>query len=255
MSIGTVIARPPNDDPKLSAATNTGGTFARYAIYWAPGPDSALAAFARSWLGRDAETGAHDLPRPAIGLSTDRVATITTSPARYGLHGTLKAPFRLAAQQTLPQLEKRLAAFARAQKPFDVGPLMLRSIDGFLALCPQSPSQALQHLAIASVAAFDDYRAALTDQDRARRDLGALSEHQRLLLEDWGYPYVFSEFRFHITLTHRLSDTDRAVVQPALAAALAPILAEPMCVDALTLFGDPGAGAPFRVLARYPFRA
>ena len=250
-----MIARPHNDDTEQSAATDTGSAFARYAIYWAPDPNSALAAFARSWLGRDAETGAHDLPRPDIGLSPDRIAAITASPARYGLHGTLKAPFRLPPQQSQQHLEKRLAAFARAQKPFDVGRLQVGVIDGFLALCPQTPCPALQHLAIACVVAFDDYRAALTDQDRARRSLGALSAHQRMLLEDWGYPYVFSEFRFHITLTSRLSETDRADVQPALKAALAPILAEPFRVDALTLFGDPGAGAPFRVLARYPFRA
>ena len=29
----------------------------RYALYWAPRPDSALAAFGRAWLGADPETG------------------------------------------------------------------------------------------------------------------------------------------------------------------------------------------------------
>ena len=37
-----------------------------------------------------------------------------------------------------------------------------------------------------------------------------LSERQIELLDAYGYPYVFEEFRFHMTLTDRLADSDAA---------------------------------------------
>ncbi len=38
----------------------------------------------------------------------------------------------------------------------------------------------------------------------ARRHPQSLSERQRELLAKWGYPYVFDEYRFHVTLTDTL---------------------------------------------------
>ena len=68
----------------------------RYALYFAPTPDTALARLGARWLGRDARTG-ETLEQPAIaGIDARAFAAMTAEPARYGFHATLKPPFRLA---------------------------------------------------------------------------------------------------------------------------------------------------------------
>ncbi len=47
------------------------------------------------------------------------------------------------------------------------------------------------------------------------------------MLLDWGYPHVLGTWRFHMTLTRRLSPAERAVVQPAATAHFAAALARP----------------------------
>ncbi len=41
----------------------------------------------------------------------------------------------------------------------------------------------------------------MSPQERARRIASGLSQSQIQNLDRWGYPYVLSEFRFHMTLT------------------------------------------------------
>ena len=74
----------------------------RYAIYYTA-PPGAFATAAAAWLGYDVQTGrdvaqAHSpgLPRP--------LADITTDPRKYGFHGTINAPFRLADGYTAADL-------------------------------------------------------------------------------------------------------------------------------------------------------
>ena len=70
--------------------------FRRYALYFAPRPGTALARFGAGWFGHDPETGLATA-RPGLqGLPADMVNAITAQAARYGFHGTLKAPFFLA---------------------------------------------------------------------------------------------------------------------------------------------------------------
>ena len=71
----------------------------------------------------------------------------------------------------------------------------------------------------------------------------------------WGYPYVFDRFRFHMTLTGRLEEPERGRIKAILHSALATHLAHPMPLDQLALFTQTHRVAPFRVVARYPFRA
>ena len=72
----------------------TMGDWRRHAIYFAPPAGSPLAEFGADWLGWDPATGrgrdGFDLP----GLPRRRAELVAT-PARYGFHATLKAPFRL----------------------------------------------------------------------------------------------------------------------------------------------------------------
>lgn len=220
----------------------------RYAVYYAPEPGTALAAFGAAWLGWDAEADtpcAHPdvagLPRPA--------AEITAAPRRYGFHGTLKAPFRLAPGVRPEDLDRAVAALAAAEPAFALPPLRLEALGPFLALVPSAPAPRLDAVAAACVARLDVFRAAMTAEELARRATG-LTPRQTRLLDRWGYPFVMEEFRFHLTLTGPLEPADRAATAAALAPLLAPIIAESQPFGALCLFGEPESG-PFRLLRRH----
>ena len=61
------------------------------------------------------------------------------------------------------------------------------------------------------------------------------------------------EFRFHLTLTRRLSPAERSRVEPALAALVAPLLAIPTTVRSIAVFVENTPGGNFSVRARAPF--
>lgn len=226
-------------------------TFARYAVYWAPESDDPLGSFGARWLGHEPSGGA-TFEREHLGLSAEVTDRITAEPRRYGLHATLKAPFRLREGVTLAELADQTAALAADTRAFATAPLQLRSIMGFLALCPAAPSRELDGLAHRCVRDLDDLRAPLNTVELSRRKPELLSPRQRALLDQWGYPYVLDEFRFHISLTGRLSDAERQLIEPILVAATRAFCTAPFEVRSIALFGDPGGGVPFRLLQRFP---
>ncbi len=48
----------------------------------------------------------------------------------------------------------------------------------------------------------------MNGRERERRLAASLTVRQMSNLERWGYPYVFEDFRFHMTLTGPLADND-----------------------------------------------
>jgi putative phosphonate metabolism protein len=226
---------------------------ARYAIYYAPASSSALGRFGAAWVGRDAATG-EALAQPAVpGIDGERLAAITAEARRYGFHATLKAPFRLAPGKSREALLDAAAAFAAARRPFPLPPLALAELDGFLALMPDGRPETVHALADDCVAAFDRFRAPPDDAEIARRRAAGLTPAQDANLVRWGYPYVFDEFRFHLTLTNRLDAAARAQVRDRLAPLLVDVLAEPAAVDSVCVFEEPAPGAAFRLAARSSF--
>lgn len=224
---------------------------ARYAIYWAPPADSALSLLGAAWLGRDAATD-RPLAQPAIdGFAADRLAAITAEPRRYGLHATLKPPFRLAEGRSAAELGQALARFARQRPPVSIPALRLKRIGGFLALAPFSRAAGLDALAAAAVEAFDGFRAPPDAAELARRFGARLSPAQQANVARWGYPYVMEEFRFHVTLTGRVEDAVAERLAPHLAALFAPTLVAPLEITEIALFVEPAAGAPFRLAQRF----
>lgn len=216
----------------------------RYAVYYAP-PAGEFANRAHAWLGRDPESGA-DVARPACGFD---VAAITGDPRRYGFHATLKAPFRLAAGQSAADLDAALRALAARLAPVQTAGLDLAQIGRFLALIPEGQAAALTALAAEVVRALEPFRAPLSAAELARRHPERLSPRQRDLLEQYGYPFVMEEFRFHLTLTDGSADAAKA--QSFLRDWFAPVLPRPFEVAELCLFAEPPEG-PFRLLHRYP---
>lgn len=221
----------------------------RYAVYFTPEHDDPLCRIAAGWLGRDA-FGGHVTPARAFGdLSAAEVAFHTAAARRYGFHATLKAPFRLADDASERSLVDAVAAFAGEVTPFVIPRLMLARIDSFFALVPAEPLPGLQGFAGDVVRAFEPFRAPLSDAEIARRNPEALSPQECRNLSQWGYPYVFDTFRFHMTLTGRVAAEEAARVRSAIEQCLGSVLDRPVPVDGLALFVEPSAGAPFEVLS------
>jgi putative phosphonate metabolism protein len=219
----------------------------RLALYWAPPVEDPLHALGSRWLGRDAETGA-TLAQPSLpGLD---IAALTADPRGYGLHATLKPPFRLTGSYAAA----RAAAMDLAARtpPFALPPLAVRDLKGFLALRETAPCPALHAFADACVEALDAHRAPPTEEELARRKRASLSPTQLALLDRWGYPYVFGEFFFHVTLTRRLTPEERDVVLPAVTEFLGEAPAQPRRVTQLCLFTQAAPGAPFLIAERLP---
>jgi hypothetical protein len=74
------------------------------------------------------------------------------------------------------------------------------------------------------------------------------------MLVRWGYPYVFDTWFFHMTLTRRLSDTEKAVIQPAAEAWFAPALTQPRRVQDICLFTQSAPDAAFTLAERVNLR-
>jgi hypothetical protein len=233
----------------------------RVAIYAAPGIGSDDAAGillrerAEAWLGRSVVDGS-TAPAPAApaGWTRDEVDAITVDARRYGFHGTLKPPFRLAPGRGLDELDAAVGRFAAERDRIAIPELAVRPLGDFLALVPMRHVPGLHALAEDVVTRFDVFRAPPTDAETARRDPAALTPRQRELLEAWGYPHVLDGFRFHLTLTDRLRGTLLPRAEAALASWFAGCTGREVAVDALALFTEAEPGAPFLLHAVHPLR-
>ncbi len=179
------------------------------------------------------------------------IEAITADARLYGLHCTLKPPMRLATPY--PAFRAAAAAVAGSLAPFELPPLAVADLSGFLALRETRPSPELQALADACVERMDRHRAPPDEAELARRRKGGLSPEGEAMLQRWGYPGVFGLWRFHMTLTRRLDAADRAMLQPIAQAHFAASLAHPRRVVELCIFTQAAYGAPFLIAERLPF--
>ena len=223
----------------------------RYAIYFVPAPDTALYRFGAAALGYDCFTGADIAPLDALPVDAGAWRELTREPRRYGFHATLKAPFRLAARRTEAEL---IGEFVEFSATIDSAPAIEPAVcllQHFVAIVPVTVGAGLDRLAASCVEHFDCFRAPLTSADRSRRLAAHLTARQIGYVERWGYPYVFEDFRFHMTLTGALS-ADRqepmlAYLQDGLACSHGD---NPIKIDRLALLRQDNPGARFVVLAR-----
>ncbi|MCL2160740.1 MAG: DUF1045 domain-containing protein [Betaproteobacteria bacterium] len=216
---------------------------ARYAIYFIPEPGTALARLGSALLGRDTETG-HAVAQPSFpGFSQERLHALTANARRYGLHATLKAPFFLNQGMTERNLLLFAARFAGCRQAIILPRLELARIGSFFALVPSGKSPKEQEairdinaLAADAVSFFDPFRAAPSEQEIARRNPQKLSTRQRELLVVWGYPYVFEEYRFHITLTGKLNENvESDEMGKRLSSYLAAACNEPVAISGICI--------------------
>jgi len=204
----------------------------RYAIYYVPQADSALAQFGEQWLNTQ--------------------TAITHNVRRYGFHATLKAPFVLQAHASLESLLAAVERLAASQKAFVVPDLEVARLGAFLALVLREPCPTLQRLAAQCVQSLDAFRAPLSAADFAKRPDARLTPRQQVLRQAWGYPYVLDEFRFHMTLTDAVPDAEQRARYLALAQAQwLDCAAPPVWIDSLCLYTQATREAPFSLQQRF----
>ncbi|HWT39011.1 MAG TPA: DUF1045 domain-containing protein [Paraburkholderia sp.] len=237
-----------------AAIQNAWSAQARFAIYYAPARASAWWDAGSTWLARDAQSGALLNPHDEPALSQP-LAQLTTSPRRYGWHGTLVAPFHLTSDVTIADLLDTAERWAQQQTPFAL-PVEAATLGDFCALRPATSSgeEQMRTLAANALRAFTPLRVKPTAADMAKRMEAPLTERQRELLIEWGYPYVLDEFRFHMTLSNSLDQAaDRAAIVERWHREAQRL--GPLAVDGAAIFVEPAPGEPFMLWQRLAFTA
>jgi hypothetical protein len=227
----------------------------------AEGPADALAArdlvAADDLIAADRRAGEappYEAHAPHPPLSSP-LAELTAAPRRYGWHGTLVAPFRLADGVRADDLLVAVQRWARTRTGFNL-PVAATIMGDFVALRPASDEgdALMRGLATDALRTFAPLRAASTAAERERRLAGGrLSERQQALLAEWGYPYVLDEFRFHMTLSGALASAHDCVAMVDWWQREAERLG-PLPVHGVALFVEPAPGEPFVLWQRLAFR-
>jgi putative phosphonate metabolism protein len=227
----------------------------RYAIYHVPAQDAVLYRFGATQVGYDAFTaGDIDHPQQSLAAFADW-HDLTADPRKYGFHATLKAPFALNNGATETDLCNAFDSFMA--EPRDIPKIVpvVRAIGSFIAVVPDAPVAPLARLADDAVRSFEPFRAPLTEHDRQRRLKSPLTERQIEFLDRWGYPYVFEEFRFHMTLTGSLPVAKRDRVLPFLQAEFAKLGLAAHAIGHIALLRQDDGNARFVVLRHAAMKA
>ncbi|SAK94861.1 hypothetical protein AWB79_07163 [Caballeronia hypogeia] len=222
----------------------TGAAHPRVALYYAPPAASAWWREGCEWLGRDPENGL-ETATPARDL--------THAPRRYGWHATLVAPFQMAPGVELADVLACARAWAGAISRFEMQ-VKAAELGRFVALRPAraSDDDALRLLAASALRSLVALRARPSRESIERRIVDGMSARQIALLRDWGYPYVFDEYRFHMTLSDSLDDGNaRASIVSDWTQRIEEL--GPLPMHGAALFIEPEPGAPFMLWRRLPF--
>jgi putative phosphonate metabolism protein len=226
------------------------GKAPRYAIYFVPGEASALYRFGASVLGYDCYSG-RDVAF-MDGIQSPNWPAIIREPRLYGFHATLKAPFRLATGLTEEDLAEACIKFGHDHAPVMAGALTVSELGSFIALVPEIPRPRLNRLAGACVEAFDRFRAPLTEQERERRLAAGLTPEQIKNLDRWGYPYVFADFRFHMTLSGSLEPMQKPAALRLISEKFEQnIGVKAVTIDQIVIARQAYASTPFLVVHRF----
>lgn len=219
----------------------------RVAVYYAPEAADPLWAAGTTWLGRDPEQR-RDLVQPS-GVGPE----LTAEAAGYGLHGTLKPPMRLAPGRSYAEFLDATADLAHSLRAFEMPPMAVQILHGFLAIRETAPSAELQALSDVTVATLEPFRAPLSDAELQKRRRHGLSAAEEAMLARWGYPHVFQLWRFHLTLSRRLSDAEAGAFKPQAEAYFAAALPARRPCRSLALFTQAAPGAAFSLAERLAF--
>lgn len=235
---------------------------ARYALYYAPRRDEPLYRLMAPLFGRDGRRLPGGPVAPA-GVEHDLWTSLARTPAHYGLHATLKAPFELrsTSEGMVAALREACRKVAERHARWLTAPLGLQRLPAhsgerqafFLALVPRQGDAASESAMAAlerdCVTELDRFRAPLDQGDVERRE--PLSRDERRNLLRWGYHHVLDLFHFHITLTGPLPHEGADRVEAALNQYLEPVIDKPLVMDSVCLFCQTDRALPFRLTTRF----
>jgi putative phosphonate metabolism protein len=254
-NVTDVAAASCTASDKRLAHWSTGGMMnksdrRRYALYYTPPREHPLSQAVAQWLGRD--VFARD--EPLAGDRSNDDVSLTAEPRRYGFHATLKAPFRLAPGRSRQELECAIRRFVDRRQPCPIGSLQVAMLGDFFALVPRATPPSVRDLASQVTSQFDQFRARMTAEELQRRLRTSLDETEMRHVEQWGYPYVFERFRFHMTLTGPVAAGEREGVAQRLEKLFQPLLDETFHIDAITLFEQEIPETDFVATSRFGFQ-
>ena len=202
-------------------------------------------------------------PVAPAGVEHGLWTSLAKTPAHYGLHATLKAPFELrsTSEGMLVALKNACRKVAERHASWLTAPLGLQRLPvhsgerqaSFLALVPRQGDSASESAMAAlerdCVTELDRFRAPLDQRDVERREPLSLDERRNLLR--WGYHHVLDLFRFPITLTGPLPHEGAEQVEAALNQYLEPVIDKPLAMDSVCLFCQADRALPFRLTTRF----
>ena len=222
----------------------------RFAIYFVPPESNDLTRFTASWFGWDVYKGIK-VDYPVLHNLNYDIKEITNTPSKYGFHGTLKAPFSLVPNKTIDDLKLSLSMLSRSIKKFLIPSICLREISGFIAIVPTVQNQSINFLARKCLEGLDCFRDAEPPEIlNKRRSAGLSSSEERHLLK-WGYPYVLDDFRFHLTMTGKLTPKVSKNVFSVLSSELQAALNAPLPINKICLFGESNINGQFEVIDEF----
>lgn len=231
----------------------------RIAIYYAPAADTDLWRAGCAWLGRDAASGESWPPVLAGPLGAARAGEVVSSPARYGFHATLVAPFRPGAGANagngaaedagdlVEDMAGALRAFAASNEPESIE-LEVSTLAGFAALTPRTSAGAAAagRLARRALEFFDGFRAPLDGAEFARRAQGAGRAPDGAAAA-LGVPACAGAFPLSHDADRRLEAAELEIALACARAHFSPFLAAPVRLDTVAMFVQEEPDDPFRI--------
>ena len=184
--------------------------YKRVAIYFLPKKNSSLENFGKNLLGRDINK------KKKISLTRrqkyfinrgftyfDELKDYCEEPAKYGFHATLKAPFRLKRNVKTKNFYDVISHIAAQHSRFKIKGLKIVYSKKFTFIISRKPNKLLINLENDLVKHLDTFRAELNKTEIKKRIPDSLTFKQNKYLKEWGYPFVFDQFKFHMTLMNQ----------------------------------------------------
>ena len=184
--------------------------YKRVAIYFLPKKNSSLENFGKNLLGRDINK------KKKISLTRrqkyfinrgftyfDELKDYCEEPAKYGFHATLKAPFRLKRNVKTKNFYDVISHIAAQHSRFKIKGLKIVYSKKFTFITSRKPNKLLINLENDLVKHLDTFRAELNKTEIKKRIPDSLTFKQNKYLKEWGYPFVFDQFKFHMTLMNQ----------------------------------------------------
>jgi len=109
----------------------------------------------------------------------------------------------------------------------------------------------MKELACDVVRCCDEFSLPADEEEITRRRMENLTYRQELHLLQWGYPYIFRDCIFHMSLTGRLkTDERKTAMHTILASIVGEFTEKPLPIEAIYIFHQAGRSKPFNVMQR-----